>query len=436
MPVTFKMPKLSPTMNEGTIVKWHKHTGDYVNAGDVLMEVATDKATVEYNALDAGWLRQILIKEGEEAVVNQAIAVLTEDQNESIDNYKPEGIELKAAAAITSEPVESPNEESKKDIPQTQQPFSRQFIQAAFAPEAPLENYTFEYPTERIEGRIFASPLARKIAHDKGLDLSTVKGSGPNGRIVEKDLVRAQPLAMRGMGVREKPSIPPGTYIEESMTPMQKVIAQRLQDSKASIPHFYVQRDIDAENLNMLYEQLKSQNIKVTFNDFVLRATALALREHPDVNSGFNSTNQTIVRFKTIDICVAVKVGEGLITPIVRHADHKRLGELSAEVRDLATRAREGKLIATEYKGGSFTISNLGMYGITAFQAIINPPQAAILAVGAVLDRVVIKEGQIKPGKMMTLTLSSDHRVVDGVAAAKFLETLRRYLESPAFLLL
>lgn len=248
-------------------------------------------------------------------------------------------------------------------------------------------------------------------------------------------MTRAQP-AGAAFGLRESPSIAPGTYEEETMSPMRKIIGQRLQESKSFIPHFYVQQTIDAQPMISIREQLANNGVKVTFNDFVIRACALTLKNHPNVNSGFNSLNQTIIRFKTIDIAVAVSVNGGLITPIVRHADFKNLGELSVEVKDLAKRAKESKLEAHEYKGGSFTISNLGMYGVTDFQAIINPPQAAILAVSGIQDAAVVKNGHVVAGKTMNIQLSVDHRVIDGVAAAEFIKALQKLLESPAVLLM
>lgn len=433
MPFTVTMPKLSPTMEEGTIVKWHKKVGDHVEAGDLLIEVATDKATVEYNALDSGWLRKILLTETKPAIVNQAIAIFTEEKNESIEGYKPEGTEPAAA-----KPAETPTKaDSSKQVaaaapvqrgPAAQQP--------AFVPEAPLENYQFLLPTEAQGKRQAASPLARKLAKERGLDLTTVKGSGPGERVVSKDLTRAQPAGVVTFGKREAPEAAPGTYEEEALSPMRKVIGQRLQESKSYIPHFYVQQAIDAKPLMAVREHLAAFGVKASVNDLIVRATALALKQHPNVNSGFNSVNQTLIRFKTIDIAVAVSVNGGLITPIVRHANHKNVGELSIEIRDLAKRAKDGKLEPHEYKGGSFTISNLGMYGISDFQAIINPPQGAILAVGAIQDLPVVREGSVVPGKVMHLNLASDHRVIDGVAAAEFLKTLQHYLENPSGLLI
>lgn len=433
MPFTMTMPKLSPTMEEGTIAKWHKAIGDYIEIGDVVIEVATDKATVEHTALDAGWLRKIIVAEGETASVNQAIAIFTEKKDEDIADYKVSGTTPPASTNVASEKIEAvSNPSEKKEISQA----TRAMQQPAFLPEAPLENYEFQLPTEALEKRILASPLAKKIARQKGLDLSTVKGTGPGGRITSHDLARAQPSGAFVFGQREKPTFSAGIFEEESLTPMRKVIAQRLQESKTFVPHFYVTQTIDAQALMAVREQLLNLEVKISYNDLIVRAVALALRQHPIINSGFNSVTQKIIRFKTIDISIAVSIQEGLITPIIRHADYKNVGEISLEIRNLAKRAKEGKLAISEYKGGSFTISNLGMYGISDFQAIINPPQAAILAVGGILDSAIVKNAAIVAGKTMSITLSVDHRVIDGVAAAEFIKTLQKYLENPAALLI
>lgn len=434
MPFTVTMPKLSPTMEEGTIVKWHQKEGQFVEAGSLLMEVATDKATVEYNTIDSGWLRKIVIPEGQGAHVNQAIAIFTEDKKESIEGYKPTGItpskpEPKPAEAIaTSAKAEKTAAAPARASAALQQP--------SFVPEPPLVNYEFEHPTEKIEGRLAASPLAKKLAKEKGLDITSLKGTGPGHRIVSRDLEKAQPSGAVAFSKREMPTHTPGAYEEEILSPMRKLIGQRLQESKSFIPHFYVQQVIDAQPLASIREQLTNLEVKLTFNDFVVKAAALALKEHPNINSGFNSESQSVIRFKTIDISVAVSVSGGLITPIVRHADYKNLGEISVEVRNLAKRAKEGKLEQHEYKGGSFTISNLGMFGVTDFQAIINPPQAAILAVSGIQDAAVVKNGVVVAGKTMSLNLSVDHRVIDGVAAAEFMRTLKKFLENPAGLLI
>lgn len=429
MPYTVNMPKLSPTMETGTVAKWHKKEGDKVEAGDLLLEITTDKATVEHNALDSGWLRKILVIEHQAADVNQPIALFTEEKNESIEGYK---LPVKPA-----EPVAAPKEEAKARTPKATVEKPQGYMhQPAFVPEAPLTEYAFQFPSETISDRIPASPLAKKLAKERGVDLSTVKGTGPHQRIVSQDIELAQAAGPVGFGRREAPKLSPGTYEEETATPIRKVIGQRMQESKTFIPHFYVQTNVDAEPLVAIREQLNQNNVKITFNDFVIRACALALKQHPNINSGFNSVNQTIIRFKTIDISVAVSMAEGLITPIIRHADFKNLGEISVEVKHLAKRAKEGKLELHEYKGGSFTISNMGMYGVTSFQAIINPPQAAILAVGGVQDVPVVKKGLVVPGKIMNLCLSVDHRVVDGAQGAEFIKTVQKLLESPATLLI
>jgi pyruvate dehydrogenase E2 component (dihydrolipoamide acetyltransferase) len=433
MPFSLTMPKLSPTMEEGTLVKWHKKVGDSIQPGDLLIEVATDKATVEYNALDEGWLRQILVQEGEDASVNQSIAILTISQNESIEGYQTE----KKKEALSSEIVLNKNTSTEDEVGmEDSKRKGGSLQQAVFAPEPPLVNYQFDYPSDKEDKRLLASPLAKKLAKERGLDLSTVKGTGPQQRIMSRDLDKAQVAGVVSFGRRERPYSLPGSYEEIPLTPMRKVIGQRLQESKSFIPHFYVTLGIDANFLTEIREQLKNNQIKISINDFVVRACALALRQHPELNRGFNSSNQSIIQFQTIDIAIAVSLDEGLITPIIRHADFKNLGELSIEARSLAQKAREGKLESHEYKGGSFTISNLGMFGVSDFQAILNPPQAAILAVSGILDVPVIRNGEIRPGKTMNLTLSVDHRVIDGVASAKFLQSVKKLLENPAVLLI
>lgn len=434
MPFTLTMPKLSPTMEGGVIIKWRKNIGEKVQAGDVLFDVATDKATVEYNSLDDGFLRVILLDNGKEALVGAAVAVLTATKEEDISSYKPESMlqEKEKPAFIKEEKEEVVSERKVQE--KTSSPTTLQ--QPSFTPESPLENYEFPFPTGSIQGKIKATPYAKKIAKDLGIDLSTVKGSGPHQRIVSEDLELGQKGSLHVFGKREEPSLPPGTYAEESLSPMRKVIAQRLQQSKSFIPHFYITQSIDAEPMMALREQLKAGGVKVTFNDVVVRALALALKEHPALNSGFNSATQSIIRFKTIDISIAVTVPDGLITPIVRHADYKNLGQIASEIKVLAEKAKIGKLAREEYVGGSFTLSNLGMFGVSEFKGIINPPQAGILCVGGIEDKPVIRSDKVVPGKVMTLSLSADHRVVDGSDGAKFMKSLQRLLENPALLLL
>ena len=377
MSFTLSMPKLSPTMETGIIAKWHKKEGDHVEPGELLLEVSTDKATVEHSAIDEGYLRKILVPEGGEAAVNQPIALFTETKEGSFEELPPE--------------------KEKEVTPTTLKP-------------APL------MPPKETSTRVKASPLAKKLASQKGMDLTEIKGSGPGGRIVSRDLEGVKKLG------------------EEPLSPIRKVIATRLQEAKSTIPHFYVTWEIHAEPLVSFREQLSHMEHKVSFNDLVVKATALALKEHPGINSGFNAKNNAIIRFGTIDISIAVQLESGLITPIVKDADKKGIEEISQEIRQLAKKAKEGKLRPSEFQGGSFTVSNLGMYGVSHFQAIINPPQAAILAVGAILDKPFIKQGQVLPSKSLSLTLSVDHRVIDGVAAALFLQTLAQILENPASL--
>ncbi len=415
-------------MEEGTIAKWHKKEGDQVHAGELLLEVATDKATVEYNALDDGYLRKILIPNNGHAIVNQPIAIFTEKANDSIAGYQPEGSTPEAAKE------EKGSSMKKEETQPAKTAVTATMQQPAFVPEAPLDKYEFGFPTGTAS-RTPASPLAKKLAKEKGLDLTTVKGSGPGGRVTSRDLDLAQPDQTVTFGKREMPTIAPGTFEEQALTPMRKVIAQRLQQAKSYIPHIYVRQEIDAEPLFIAREQLKSGSVKVTFNDFIIRACALALREHPNANSGFDSVNQAIILFKTIDISIAVTIEGGLITPIIRHADYKNLGEISLEVKELAARAKANKLKPEEYKGGSFTISNMGMFGVSDFAAIINPPQAAILAIGGIEECACVKNGAVVVGKRMNIVLSADHRVLDGAEAAKFIKTVQKYLENPALLL-
>ncbi len=430
MPFTVTMPKLSPTMAEGTVARWLKKEGEFVEAGALLLEIATDKATVEHAALDEGWLRKILVPEGGSALLNQPIAIFTESANESIEGYAPP-VEIKKEEKSS----EAKTVEAAQETLTPQMPSGPGLAEPAFAPSAPLEDYAFEFPGERIEKPI-ASPLAKRLAKEQGLNLASVKGSGPGGRITSHDLEKAQAVGLVSFGERALPTTAPGTYEEIPLSPLRKIISKRLQESKTFVPHFYVKQVIDAEGLVHVKDQLKNLGVKVTFNDLIIRAAALALRQHPGVNAGFFAEHQTIIQFKTIDISIAVSVEGGLITPIIRHADYKNVGELGVEMRALAEKARQKKLTEQEYKGGSFCISNLGMYGITEFSAVINPPQAAILAVGGIQETPVVKSGEVRVGKTLALTLSVDHRVIDGALAAQFLKTVQALLENPAALLI
>lgn len=430
MPFTFTMPKLSPTMEEGVIAKWHKKEGDLVKSGEVIIEVATDKATVEHAALDGGYLRKILVNEGQGAVVNQAIAIMSETKDESIEGYKVEGVQAakKEEAKVSAPPTE------KTESKEAPAPKGGAMQQPAFVPAPPLSSYKYE--KKSADQRILASPLAKKLAKQKGIDIATIKGSGPNRRVMSRDIDLGQPDLLVAFDREEAPELPSGTYEELPLSPMRKIISQRLQESKTFIPHFYVTQEMNVDSLSDTREQLKSLGIKISINDFLVKAVALALRQHPEMNSGFNTVNSTILRFKTIDISVAVSTESGLITPILRYADYKNLGELSVEMKLLAQKARNGRLSREEYIGGSFTISNLGMFGITQFSGIINPPQANILAVGGIIEKPIVKNGQVVVGKTMQLTLSSDHRVVDGADSARFLQTLQELIENPAILVI
>mgnify|MGYP000535812084 CR=1 FL=1 len=369
MPFTLTMPKLSPTMEEGTIVKWKTKEGDLVNADDVLFEVATDKATVEHVALDDGYLRKVIVSDGQEARVGQAIAIFSETKDEDISSYQPEGVVQEQEAPEETETKPSERETTKSSASPTAS--GPAMSQPAFTPEPELGGYEYPFPTTQCENGSKASPYAKKLAKESNLDLSTVKGTGPSGRIVARDLEKAQSGGLVSFGSRKCPIQVPGSFEEIPLSPMRKVIAQRLQNSKTWIPHFYVTQEIDALGLISLREQLKVGGVKVTFNDLMVRASALALRQHPEINSGFNSVSQSIIRFKTVDISIAVSVPDGLITPIVRHADYKNVGQISSEVKSLVQRAKQSSLSREEYVGGSFTLSNLGMFGITEFKGII-----------------------------------------------------------------
>lgn len=432
MPFTVSMPKLSPTMEQGVIAKWHKVEGDLVESGELLLEITTDKATVEHNALDEGYLRKILVSEGAQASINQPIAIFTETQDESIEGYQPEGVPAKAPEKKEVE-IKTSKEEAPKDTPKVT---STMMAQPAFEPEPPNENYRFPFPSGLENTKVLASPLAKKIARENHLDLSSIKGSGPRGRIMKKDLELAQSKSMASLSHAPALGEVSGSYEEIPLSHIQKVVGDRLQASKSFIPHFYINQNVDVEPLMRVREELKSQNIKVSFNDFVVRASALALREHPKINSGFNSVKGALIRFKTIDISIAVSLEEGLITPILRFADYKNVGQIASEVKHLAKQARLGKLSMEEFKGGSFTISNLGMYGITDLKPVINPPQAAILGVGGIQEVARFKEGQCVKGYQMVLTLAADHRAINGEDGARFLKTLRELLENPSVLLL
>ena len=400
------MPKLSDTMLEGTLIKWHKKAGDKISVGDVIADVETDKATMEMEAFDDGLITEILVPEGGVVKVGQPIANL---------------------------------EGGKKSASKTPAPTAGAAVPASPSPAAPAAPKSKAIASPANGTRVKASPLAKKIALERGLDLSMVQGTGPGGRIVAADVptragAREVNLAASRIDV---PFSEADTKIP--LSGMRRTIAERLLASKTRIPHFYLSTEIDAAPLAKLRKDLNAAaeaagTAKVTVNDFVLLAAARAAKKHPRVNAAF--AGDFLVESASVNLSVAIAVEDGLITPVIRDAHALSLREISAAVKDLAIRARSKKIKPEEYQGGTLTISNLGAYGIESFYAIINPPQAAILAVGAIVKKPVVNaQDQIVAGQRMTISLSGDHRVVDGAAGAEFLATIRRSLESPTTLL-
>lgn len=412
-----KFVKLSPTMTEGEIVEWKVNEGQPYKNGDLLFTVQTDKSVVEFNALDDGILRKILKGAHSVCKVGDPIGVVTDEVNEDFSDLLKEWEKLEAPkpqSAPQTTPLQPAN------AAQTPVATSVGFVEPVFAIASPLETI----PTLAGGKEVLATPYAKQLAKEQGRDLKGLPGSGYQGIVTAKDVEKAPSKAYQKLKSKTFPEEKPGSYTLIPMSPMRKAIAKRLQQSKQFIPHFYVTHVVNTLELGKIRQQLKDYGIDCTINDFILRAVALSLRDHPEVNSGFDSKTQSIIRFHTVDVSVAVSIPEGLITPIVRLADFKGIEELSKEVKFLVKKAKEGTLKPEEYQGGSFTLSNLGMFGIDSFMPIINPPQAAILGVGGSI------EGQMK------LTLAADHRVVDGADAARFLATLKKFLESPTLLLL
>ena len=416
------MPALAADFESGVIEEWHKQVGDRIEIGDVIAEVSTDKAVVDLEAQDAGVLGRILVPAGSDPVpVDSPIAVLLLDGegSEALDGFVPG-----AGGAQPAGPSDRPEA-------------------IASAREA-LVGEPVPVDTEAPGGRVFASPVALRIARQLGVDLATVQGSGPGGRIVLGDVEAAAanlglpasvPPAPAGEPARTEPP-PAGTYTEVPIDRIRRVIAQRLVSAKREIPHFYLGIDCSMDNLLELRRRLNEGHqgeARLSVNDFLVKACGLALGEVPDANSGWSE--DAILRFKDVNVAVAVASPKGLVTPVVRNADKKPLPAISAEIRELAARARDGRLKPDDYKGGGFTLSNLGMYGIREFSAIINPPQSCILAAGAAEQRAVVRGGQITAATVMSCTLSVDHRVVDGALGAQFLQVLKRLLEDPDLLL-
>ena len=423
MAIDILMPALSPTMETGTLASWNMGVGDAVRSGDVIAEIETDKATMEVEAVDDGVLAVILVAAGTENVaVGTPIARLAED-GEAVD-------------AVAAAPV------ATVAAPKTEAPAEKAADPAA-APAAPAPAPTAAVqPSSSASGapRLFASPLARRIAGDNGVDIAALSGSGPHGRILRRDVEAAMtapaPAARTASGGASAP-VSPGASSLEPNSQMRKIIAQRLQESKANAPHFYLTVDCEIDTLLAARKVMNAQSpddVKISVNDLVIRAAAMALVKVPKANASWEGDNTRL--FHHADIAMAVAVDGGLVTPVIWAAEQKGLAEIAATSRDLATRARNGSLAPEEFAGGSFTISNLGMYGIREFAAVINPPQGAILAVGAGEERPVVREGQLAVATVMTVTLSADHRVVDGAVGAEWLQAFKGYIEAPVTMLL
>lgn len=428
MPIKVLMPALSPTMTEGKLAKWTIKQGDKIKSGQVIAEIETDKATMEVEAVDDGIVGKILVQGGTENVpVNDVIAILLEEgESESaLANFDTKGGIPQKAPAKTEEP--------KKEV-------------AVSAPQ------TSHAPAVQSGARVFASPLAKRVAKESNVDLTRVTGTGPKGRIIKEDVEKALKggtavaSASSSQGGKSAPlagAVDPialanqlgQAYDVIPANGVRQVIANRLLQSKQTIPHFYLTVDCELDALLNLRQQVNfgAENYKLSVNDFIIKAVAKSMRDVPEVNTAW--AGNSIVQYKDVDVSVAVASDNGLITPIVKKADEKTLTVISSEMKDLASRARDGRLKPNEFQGGGFTISNLGMFGIKDFSAIINPPQSCILAVGAGEQRPVVKNGALAVATVMSVTLSCDHRTVDGAVGAKFLEVFKRYIENPSKIL-
>ncbi len=419
MPHNILMPALSPTMTEGKLAKWLKKEGDKIKAGQVIAEIETDKATMEVEAVDEGTLAKILVPAGTEGVkVNTLIAVLLEDGEDASAISKASNVNTPAAAAPRAAP----------------------------APVvAPVASAPAAKQSDALAGkRVFVSPLAKRLAKEKGIDLSRVQGSGPHGRIVKTDLDKAPLAAAPAKAAPAAASIDAKALADAYGIPyklqlnssVRKVIARRLSESKQTVPHFYLTVDCELDALLSVRKELNeaAQGYKISVNDFIIKATAMALQKYPSANVSW--TDDNIVQYERADVSVAVATPSGLITPIIKDAANKTLKEISNEMKDLAARAKDGKLKPQEFQGGTISVSNLGMFGIREFSAIINPPQGAILAIGAGEERVIVKNGQMRTANMMTVTMSVDHRAIDGAVGAEYLQVFKKLIESPMTLIL
>jgi pyruvate dehydrogenase E2 component (dihydrolipoamide acetyltransferase) len=412
------MPKLSDTMTEGVVATWNKNVGDTVKAGEVLAEIETDKATMEFESFYDGVLLHIGVETGKAAPVNSILAIIGQA-----------GEDISAALASAGESAPSPAVEAPKTEATPAPAPVASPVAATPAPAvttAPVSNNN--------NGRVFASPLAKKLASEKGIDIQSVAGTGESGRIVKRDVDHYTPYTP---AERTFSAAPSGveSFTDEPVSQMRKTIARRLAESKFTAPHFYLTMDINMDQAISSRKALNSlDGVKVSFNDLVVKAVAMALKQNPGVNSSW--MGDFIRRNQHVHIGVAVAVEDGLLVPVIRHADTKGLVQISAEVREYAQKAKDKKLQPSDWEGNTFTISNLGMFGIESFTAIVNPPDSCILAIGGIKEVPVVKNGQVVPGNVMKVTLSCDHRVVDGATGSAFLQTFKTYMENPAAMLL
>ena len=434
------MPKLSPTMEEGQIARWLKKEGDKVSMGEPLAEIDTDKATMEMQALANGVLRKILISDGQSAPLGQLIAVIGEP-NEDIASLLAEA----SAVAPKQEPAKQeqaqPQEQEKPAPPP---PPQAKAAAAGTTPQpAAVANGRQPQATASDSGRMIVSPLAARMAAEAGIDLRSLQGSGPGGRIIKRDIEEAmsqpkaapaQPAYPRAVEPGRFPQVGASPYRDEAASEIRKVIAKRLVTSLGPVPHFFLTTEIEMDRAAEMRKGINAldPDLKISVNDIIIKVAAAALRQHPEVNASFQGN--FIRYYEHADIGVAVAIEDGLITPVVRSADQKALSEIAAEIRELAERARSRKLKPEEYTGASFSISNLGMFGIDEFTAVINPPEGAILAVGAMSAKPVVRDNEIVIRQMMRVTMSCDHRVIDGATGAKFLQTFKKILENPLYL--
>lgn len=415
MAIKIQMPKLSDTMDTGRIIKWLKKEGEKVAPGDVLAEVETDKANMDMEAYDEGTLLKIVAKEGDRVAIGGLIGVL--------------GNAGEDVSAIVNEAGVAPAKASSRErTPSVDAPAAHATAVRSLAAEPAAQSSA--PVSQKDNGRLKVSPLAKRLAHDRGIDLETVKGTGTAGRIVKRDIESyAGTSATRRV-------VSSGEFRDEPLTMMRESIAKRLSRSNVEAPHFFLTVEVNMGNAIAFRESLNSYDgeNRISFNDIIVKACAVALQKHPEVNATF--MQDKIRMFGDVHIGVAVAIDDGLITPVVRDVEKKGLRDISLESKDLAARARARKLKPEDYSGSTFTVSNLGMFGVDEFTAIINPPEAAILAVGSIVEKPVVEDGQIKIGKRMRMTLSSDHRVVDGALAAMFMQTVKKILENPASLAL